>query len=296
MDRQLMALEAKGPNAEQIKYWNAGTAYYFSHKDAVRAANAPLSRRLIDRAAPTAGEYALDVGCGFGDLTMELVRRVGPSGFAVGIDLSSAMLEEARRSARAASVKNIRFVNADVQIHAFGKLVFDLMVSQFGVMFFADPIAAFANIRGLLRPDARIVFVCWQSREHNQCVSVPLSTIARLVELPPFPSPRTPGRFALANPDLIGKILESAGFAGIEIEDAREKLLVGGGLGLDDAVKWFLDVEFRPTVAQVPQELRSQIEDGMRDAIRPYLSRDGVLMEAAVWLVTARVREFAGRR
>jgi trans-aconitate methyltransferase len=109
-------LEPKGPNAEQIKFWNeAGIAYYFAHKDAIKAERAPLTRRLIERATPAAAERALDIGCGFGDLTMELARRIGSSGFAVGIDLSSALLEKAAEAARIARLGNIRFENLDVQ-------------------------------------------------------------------------------------------------------------------------------------------------------------------------------------
>lgn len=283
-----MPLEPKGPNAEQIKFWNGGIAYYFTHKDAIRAAHAPLTRRIIDRAAPAAGERALDVGCGFGELTMELAQRVGPTGFAVGIDLSSAMLEKAEDSARAAGLRNTRFENCDAQTHAFREPAFDLMVSQFGVMFFADPVAAFANMRAALRPGGRIALVCWQSRERSLCVSIPLSTVARFVELPPSPPAGAPGRFGLADPDRLRRILDSAGFADVAIEDIREKLLIGGGLGLDDAAKWFLDVEFRVTLAQLPSELRPRIEDAMRDALRPYLTDAGILMESATWLVSAR--------
>ncbi len=283
-------LEPKGPNAEQIKFWNAGTAYYFTHKDAIREAHALLTRRLIERAAPAAGERVLDVGCGFGDLTLELARRVGPSGFVVGIDLSSAMLEQAEKLARAAGMGNIHFENCDVQTNVFQERGFDLMVSQFGVMFFADPVVAFRNMRSALRPGGRIALVCWQSRERSRCVSIPLSVVARFAELPPPPPPGAPGRFGLADSDRIRKILDSAGFADVVIEDIREKLLIGGGLGLEDAVKWFLDVEFRATLAQVPKELRLRIDDAMRDALRPYLTDARVLMESATWLVTARIK------
>ena len=283
-------LEPKGPNAEQIKFWNAGSAYYFTHKDSVRAAHAPLTRRLIERAAPAAGERVLDVGCGFGDLTLELARRVGPSGFVVGIDLSSAMLEQAEKSARAVGIGNIHFENCDVQTNVFQERRFDLMVSQFGVMFFADPVVAFRNLRSALRPGARLAFMCWQSRERSQCVSIPLSAVARFAELPPPQPPGAPGRFGFADSDLVGRVLDSAGFDAIAIEDTREKLLIGGGLGLDDVVKWFLDVEFRATLAQVAKELRARIEDAMRDALRPYLTENGVLMESATWIVSARTK------
>jgi len=126
--------------------------------------HAPLTRRLLGRAALAGGERALEVGCGFGDLTIELARQVGPSGFVVGIDLSVAMLEQTEGSARTAGLRNIRFDSCDAQTHAFQEPAFDLMVSQFGVMFFADPVTAFANMRVALRPGGRTAFLCWQSR------------------------------------------------------------------------------------------------------------------------------------
>jgi SAM-dependent methyltransferase len=280
-------LEPVGPNAEQIKAWNSGALYYFTHKDAIKAERGQFTRRLIERVTPAMGERALDVGCGFGDLTMELARRVGPTGFAVGIDLSFAMLKAAADSARPARINNIRFENVDAQTHAFKEREFDLAVSQFGVMFFADAVAAFRNIKSALRPGGRTAFVCWQSREQSQCFSIPLSAVARYIEPPPLRPPRSPGQFGLADPAFIREILDSAGFVKIEIDDVREELPIGGGLGLDDSVKWYLNVEFRAILAQVPSELRREIAEATRDALRPFLTDAGVLMESATWLVSA---------
>ncbi len=198
------------------------------------------------------------------------------------------MLGKAEASARTAGLRNIRFENVDAQTHTFEAPASDFMVSQFGVMFFADPIAAFRNIRSALRPNGRIAFVCWQLRQRSQCLSVPLDVVTRfVVELAPPRPPGTPGQFGLADPDLIRKILDSAGFADIAIENTREKLLIRGGLGPDDAVRWVFDVEFRVTLAQVPKELRARIEDALRDELRPFLTDAGVLMESATWLVSA---------
>ena len=156
-------------------------------------------------------------------------------------------------------------------------------------MFFADPVVAFRNIKSALRPGGRIAFVCWQSRERSQYFSIPLSAVARYVELPPLKPPRSPGQFGLADSAFVREILDSAGFVNIELEDTRQKLPVGGGLGLDDAVKWYLEVEFRGMLAQVSNELRLRLEDAVRDALRPFLTGAGLLMESATWLVTARV-------
>ena len=156
-------LKPQGPNAGQIKFWNeAGPSFYFAHKDAIRAEREPLTRRLIERAAPVLGERALEVGCGFGDVTIELGHLVGPGAFALGVDLSSAMLASARQSASSKGLGNISFENVDAQTYPFEHLYFDLVISQFGLMFFADPIAAFSNVKSGLRPGGRIAFLSWQ--------------------------------------------------------------------------------------------------------------------------------------
>ena len=154
----------------------------------------------------------MDIGCGFGDLTIELAQIVGPNGFALGVDLSSPMLEKAENSARTAGLRNIRFENVDAQTHAFPEHAFELMVSQFGVMFFADPVAAFANLRSTLRRGGRVFFVCWQWRERSQSIAIPLNVVAQFIDVPPPRPPGTPGQFGFADPDLIRKILDSAGF------------------------------------------------------------------------------------
>ena len=265
-------LEPKGPNAEQIKFWNtAGVTYYIAHKDAFQAERLPLTRRLVECAAPGEGERTLDVGCGYGATTMQLARRVGRNGCAVGIDLSDHMLQDARQSARTKGLQNVSFENADAQVHPFKEGEFDLVVSLFGVMFFADPVEAFRNIRTSLQPSGRIAFLCWQLRERSECLSIPLNVVTRFTaEVLPPPPPGTPGQFGFADRGFIAKVLDSAGFTDIGIEDMRVKLPIGGGLGLDDAAKWFVNVAFPVTLARVNAELRPQIEDAMREALRPF--------------------------
>ena len=264
----------QGPERRQIKFWNeAGIAYYFSHREAIRAERAPLTRRLIEKAAATAGERALDIGCGFGDVTIELARLVGPNGFALGVDLSAPMLEKAEESARAAGLRNIRFENIDAQTHAFQEHAFELLVSQSGVMFFADAVAAFANLRSTLRRDGRIIFASWQWRERSQSIAIPLNVVAQFIDVPPPRPPGTPGQFGFADPDLIRKILDSAGFVEVTVEDMREKLPVGGGLTLDDAAEWFLSVEVPTLLAKADSAIRSEIGRTMRNALRPYQDR-----------------------
>lgn len=282
-------MQASGPNAEQIVYWNeqAGPRWVAA-QEPLDEHIAPLGRLALERGAIRAGERALDVGCGCGHSTLELARRVGPSGSALGIDVSTVMLARARARADAVDARNVDFLEADAQTHALEASSFDLLYSRFGVMFFADPPAAFANLRRALRPDGRLAFVCWQALAKNPWMVVPLTAAAKHIELPPPPSPDAPGPMSLADPERVRRILGAAGFADVVLEPVEAELTVGGP-GLDTAVEFLLAVG--PTaraVQQVGGEKRETVARAVREAITPYVTPEGVRMRGAVWIVRAR--------
>ena len=184
----------------------------------------PKRERLTESVSPfvlaaaglRAGQRVCDIGCGGGGLTIALGKEVGPDGEVVGYDISAALLELARGRAREAGASNVRFVEADIQVSALDGAAFDVAVSQFGVMFFDEPTAAFAAIRRLLVPGGRLVFACWQGVERN-----PWHTGTAL--RPFVPPPRTPepgkspvGPFALGDDEYVRELLEAAGYLGIE--------------------------------------------------------------------------------
>ena len=185
----------------------------------------PLGRRALDALAPQPGERVLDIGCGGGETALALAGAVGPSGAVVGVDLSEAVLAYARRAAQ--GHRHVSCVQGDAQTFPFEPASFDAAFSRFGVMFFADPIAAFANIRRSLKPGGRLAFVCWRALAENALDSVPFGAAAP--HLPPQPEPRpgAPGPFALAEAGRVRRILESAGFAQIGI--AAHDEAVGSG-------------------------------------------------------------------
>jgi SAM-dependent methyltransferase len=287
----MVPLEASGPNAEQIRYWNdtAGakwTAFQEVLDEQLRA----LGRRAMDRAAVAPHERVIDVGCGCGDTTIELGRRVGPDGTVVGIDLSTPMLERAVAQARAAQLPNVRFETADAQTHRFPSGQCDLVFSRFGVMFFADPAAAFSNLGTALRPGGRVAFVCWQSLLENPWLSVPLQVAARYITLPPPPAPGTPGPFSFADAERVRTILARAGFAEIAFADLREVLTIGGGASLDRTVVFLLE-GVGPTSAALREAdpaVRPKVAAAVREALAPFQTEAGVQMGSAAWIVTAR--------
>jgi SAM-dependent methyltransferase len=283
-------LAAAGPNAEQIACWNDVYApRWLRFQLGLDQQLGPLGRMAMERAEVGPGERVLDVGCGCGTTTLELARRVGREGSAVGVDLSSPMLERAMENARAAEIANVVFWNADAQTHPFPPTAFDVVFSRFGVMFFFDPTQAFTNLGRALRPGGRVSFVCWQALERNPWMAVPMIAAAREIPFPPRPGPEAPGPFSFGDPDRVRRILSDAGFAAVAIEGCERMLDVGGSGTLNDAVEFL--VEMGPTGAALRDAgpaSRPRVVDAVREAVAPFHDSRGLRMPSAAWLVCAR--------
>jgi len=249
---------------------------------------APLGWHAMTALAPRPGEHILDIGCGGGETALELARAVAPDGTVVGIDLSAAVLAFARRAAE--GNERVRFIEADAQTFPFEPQSFDSAFSRFGVMFFADPTAAFINIRRSLRPNGRLAFVCWRALEENPLDHLPLQ--AASPHLPPqlvheldTPGLDAPGPFAFANPDRVRRILENAGFAEIEIAARDEP--VGSG-DLESMLAVCSRVGALGKILRENPELRAAALPVVRAALAAHDGPDGVRLNAATWVVTAR--------
>ncbi len=281
-------LEPKGPNAAQIQFWNetAGEKWV-DYQKAIDAHARPFGLLAMDRISVKPGERVLDVGCGCGDATFELARRVGTTGEITGIDLSSIMLARARESAEDLGLTYVRFINADAQTYAFQRRSFDLFYSRFGIMFFTDPQAAFGNLFRALCPGGGFAFVCWREFKKNLWALVPTEAVARHIEVPPS-IPDAPGPFAFANPDRLERILSKAGFHQIAFEESIKDVPVGAGGDLDAAVDFLY--QMGPAAAAIRQagqpEKRGVLLDALREAVAPYQTPQGVHMQAAAWIVT----------
>jgi SAM-dependent methyltransferase len=283
-------MDATGPNAQQIQYWNetAGPKWVTLQRvldDQIR----PLGQLAMERAGLRAGERVLDVGCGCGDTTVELARRVAPGGTATGVDISAPMLERARQQAREQQVA-ARFEQADAQTHPFPPASADVVFSRFGVMFFADPTAAFANLRRTLAPGGRLAVVCWQALPENPWMFVPLGAALQFLPPPPMMTPDAPGPFAFADRARVGKILTDAAFGDVQFEDVRRTLRIGAGADVDQTVEFLL--QMGPAAAALREspdpELVPRVAAAVRTALQPYVTADGVRMDSASWVVTAR--------
>ena len=282
-------MKADGPNAQQIEYWNEQAGpNWVAGKAGIDSLIEPLGIATIERAVPAAGESVLDVGCGTGHATLELARRVGARGRVVGLDISAPMLERARQDARTEGLSQLCFENADAQTHRFEER-FDLIYSRFGVMFFQDPPAAFANLRGALADGGRVVFVCWQGVERNAWVREPIAAVAKHVEMPPPPEPGAPGPFSLADGERVRTILGDAGFGNVALEAYERDLVLAGGASIDAAVEQLLRIgPASRLLAEASEDVRRAAATSVREALEPKAGPDGVVMGSACWIVSAR--------
>lgn len=282
-------MAATEPNTDQIAFWRgkAGEKWvrYQVEQDATIRV---FGERAMAAAAVAPGERVLDVGCGCADTTLALGRRVGPQGSVLGIDVSTVMLDHA--GTRAAGLNNVTFENADAQSHALPAAAFDVMMSRFGVMFFADPAAAFANFRQALRPGGRVAFACWRARAENLYFHLPVTVAARHVEFPPPPTdPEAPGIFSFAAADRVRRILTDAGLTDIAIDRFDTELTPAGTPDLDAAVAFLMRIGPMAAALEGATEATvAAIRADLHDAVAPYHTSAGVKLPASSWIVTAR--------
>ena|ERR1700722_6642270 len=276
-------------NADQIAYWNGAGGQRWADRQLVQdILLQPIADILIDRAKVKAGERILDVGCGSGSTSFAFAQATGPTGHVTGIDISAPMLTRAREVApRGVPVE---FVLADATVHAFAAEGFDLLASRFGVMFFADPALSFANMRRGMRRSGRLAFACWREPRENPFFMTPLQAVYRHVPKMPQVGPEDPGPFAFASEARVRRVLSAAGFAEIAMEPCNLALDVAVGRGLDAAVKGALEIgPAARALTDQPPELVTAATQSIREALTPLVKGQTVPLDAAIWIVTARV-------
>ncbi len=276
-------------NHDQHEQWAGPEGdHWVTHADRYDRMLAPFAGRLMAVAAPSATDRLLDIGCGCGATTIT-AALAAPSGRATGVDLSPQMLETATVRAVAAGVADrTRFKVADAQTADLGTGRFDLVLSRFGVMFFDDPTAAFANIASALRPGGRLAFCCWQPLEANDWILVPGAAAAQHVELPDAALGNAPGPFGLGDPNQIRPILTDAGFERVDIEPYTTSMLLAGGGTLDETVDFLAaSGSGRSLLDPAPAHARRAAITAVRDALAPHTDDDGIRLGAAAWIVTA---------
>ena len=275
-------------NADQIAYWNGPGGQRWADRQAAQdILLKPIADLLIDRAKPQAGERVIDVGCGSGATTIAFAQKVGPSGHVVGVDVSGPMLERARQSAP--KDLPVDFVLADATVYPFDPASFDLLASRFGVMFFADPVLSFQNLRKTLRPSGRLAFACWREPRENPFFMAPLQAVYKHVPKLPPQGPEDPGPFAFASEARVHRILGAAGFTGIAMEPCALALDVAIGRGLEAAVQGAFEIGPASRALEGhPPEVRAAATNSVREALAAFVKGDTVPLPASIWIVTAR--------
>ena len=273
---------------EQLDYWNgAGGQRWVRYQEALDRMVRPFGLAAMERLQLQPGEHVLDVGCGCGETTLALAERVGAGGSVTGIDLSAPMLARARERNPGAEL-----IAGNAAEHAFTRS-FDAIFSRFGVMFFADPVAAFAHLRASLAAAAngRMAFVCWRAEAENAWARVPFAAVrGALPEAPLGVQDRAsgPGPFAFADASAVERMLRHAGYGQVDVApfDCEVELASNG---LDAATSFALTAgPAARLLVQASDADRQRAAAAVRAAIAPYLTHDRVALPGAAWVVFAR--------
>ena len=252
---------------------------------------APFGEAAINRLEPTVGERVLDVGCGTGATSLAIAGRVAP-GRVVGVDISARMVARAQQRAADASTGNVSFVTADVQTAELGAGVFDAAFSRMGVMFFADPVAAFANVAHALRPAGRLCFCCFQGLEANPGIVLPLLAVAEILSIAP-PDLSGPSPFSLADIDLTTDVLHGAGFVNVQVDPGPDLVRLSGaddlrGIAGQLLVQNPLTCDGFTSADEVTREAAL---DAAVDVLAPHRRDDTLELNVATWIVSAHTPE-----
>ena len=239
--------------------------------------NAVLSRAL--NIGPR--DRVLDVGCGAGQTTRD-AARLAQAGRALGVDISAPMIERARELAEADGPGNVAFLCGDAAIHPFASQEFDVVISRFGTMFFADPVAAFANLARSLRHGGRLTMIVWQALERNEWAMAIRRALATAA-----PASSSPDAFSLGDPDRIEGLLGGAGLADVVISDVQEPVYYGADVAA--ALDWVGGFSTTKGALQdmAPAE-RERALAALRDSMAEHDNGQGVWFGSRAWLVTAR--------
>jgi SAM-dependent methyltransferase len=273
-------------NTEQAHAWNGPEgSHWAANQDRWNAVNDGFNKPLLDAAAITAAHRVLDLGCGSGRTTRLAALRA-PEGHATGLDLSGPMLAEARTRAQREGIANASFVQGDAQIHPFEAGAFDAAISRFGVMFFADPVAAFANVGRALVPGGRLAFVCPADALLNGGVAA-MASLRDILPVGDFGRTGLPGMFSLAASDRIHDVLTAAGFTGVTVSQVQADC--AWGHGAEDAAEFLLGTgPGRHLMDQVDVPAQTRARRALTDRLRAHEAADGLVrLPSTSWLVTA---------
>ncbi len=272
-------------NTECYATWNGESGVRWAEEaDRRDRVLAPVADALLDAARLSPAETVVDIGCGCGVTSVAAARAVGPRGAVCSIDLSAPMLDVARSRCATAGFDNVAFVQGDAQTQAFGS-VFDVAISRFGTMFFAEPVVAFANVAGALRAGGRLCLATWQPLARNDWLTVPGAALLRYGRLPDTAA-GGPGMFGQSDPDVIVATLRAAGFANVECDPVTVTFELGRDV--EDATDYLARSGIgRAVLDSVPAARQPEALDAVRAVLAEFTDRGAVRLDGAVWIVGA---------
>lgn len=281
------------PNAMVIEAWNTILFDKFCrYKHLLIDGLGQHGSQLFERFPPQPGTSVLDVGCGFGDSTIQIARFVGDEGKAVGVDCAQNFIDSSIQTATEQNVSNVEFICADVQSDSLAG-PHDAAYARFGTMFFSSPVAALRNIGKSLKPGGRLAMSVWRKRQDNPCFYVAQETVEKFIDESDKATDQVtcgPGPFSMAGPDMVSDQLMAAGFTDIQFTRFDAPLCIGHTI--EEALNFARDIGPAGESIRLAKEkaahLEEEIEQALRDAFKPYLRDDGVWATSSTWLVTAR--------
>lgn len=276
-------LQVDATNVEQLKAWNGGEGdYWAEHADAYDASVVGYHRPLLDAAAIEPSVRVLDIGCGTGQTTRD-AARLAVTGSALGIDLSSRMLDVARTRAEQEGVHHATFVQGDAQVHPFEPESFDVALSRTGSMFFGDATAAHANIARAIRHGGRLALAVWQPISQNEWFASFVGALAVGRDLPP-PPPDSPNPFSMSDPDRVSALLDSCGFDDVSFADVSAPMTFGATAA---EAHDFIIGQLGWLVADLDEASRQTALTALMQTMQEHETPDGVQFGSSMWIITA---------
>jgi ubiquinone/menaquinone biosynthesis C-methylase UbiE len=279
-------------NEEALEAWD-GVLFdrFVKFREIVTAGLGAHGEAALAAHPPQPGDRVLDIGCGFGDTSLQIAELVGETGSVLGVDVAPRFIEAAREEAEQAGADGVGFAVRDVQVTEFDDS-FDYAFARFGTMFFANPVAAMRNVRQALVPGGRLCTVVWRRKLDNDWLHRAEKVVEEFVEEPEESDEPTcgPGPFSMANADTASDILLNAGFAEVELRRCDIPILIGRDL--DHAVEFVTAIgpagEVIRLAGEEAEKIRPQIEAALREALAEFEGADGVVADASTWIVSAR--------
>jgi len=272
------------PNRDQATLWNdASGRTWVEMQGLLDRMLAPFGDRLLEAGFPGEGGSVLDIGCGAGATTLAMARRLGPDGLCLGVDISEPLVAAAKARAETEDLGSAAFVQADAQTFRFDPGQFDAVISRFGVMFFDDPEAAFANIRRAARPGAKLAFLAWRSPAENPFMTLAVRAAAPFLPPMPAPQPGAPGQFGFADGERVRRILAAGGWTDVDVSPVD----IATEIAEADVLSYV--TRLGPAglaMRDMDDTTRARAIDAIRAAFDPLVKDGAVRFTGACWLGT----------